>query len=104
MKRYSNFVPHRKTIRDLDSGKAFARRRGLSRTLDVIVAATLLAFLVVAIVSRAAISDDFADSSVDRQGFVTHVIDVVATFGLSIGLTWLLFSRRPRADDEGARS
>jgi hypothetical protein len=44
------------------------------------------------------------DSSVDRQGYVAHVIDVVATWGLSIGLVLLLFSSRPRADDDGASS
>jgi hypothetical protein len=32
------------------------------------------------------------------------VIDVVATLGLSIGLAWLLFSSRPRADNERTMS
>jgi hypothetical protein len=64
----------------------------------VIVAATLLALLVVAIVTRATISNEIADSNVDRQGHVAFVIEFVATLGLSIGLAWLLFSRRPRPD------
>jgi hypothetical protein len=64
----------------------------------VIVAATLLALLVVAIVTRAAISNEIADSNVDRQSYVAFVIEFVATLGLSIGLAWLLFSSRPRPD------
>jgi hypothetical protein len=104
MKLDPDFVHHGKTKRDLDSGKPFAIRAGSSRSHDVIVAATLLALLVVAIVTRATISTEIADSSVDRQSFVAYVIDVVATLGLSIGLAVLLFSSRPRADDEGARS
>ena len=101
MKLVPDFV-HRKTTRDLDWGRLFARRRGSSRTHDVIVAATMLALLVVAIATRATISDEIADSNVDRQSYVTFVLDVVATLGLSIGLALLLFSSRPRADDEGA--
>jgi hypothetical protein len=64
----------------------------------VIVAATLLALLVVAIVTRATISNEIADSNVDRQSYVAFVIEFVATLGLSIGLAWLLFSNRPRPD------
>jgi hypothetical protein len=70
----------------------------------VIVAGTLLALLVVAIVTRATISNEITDSSVDRQSYAAYAIEVVATLGLSIGLAVLLFSSRPRADDEGARS
>ena len=104
MKRNPNFVHHRKITKDRDSGKLSARRAGSSRTHDVIFAATLLALLVVAIVTRATVSDEIADSSVDRQSFVACVIDVVATLGVSVGLAWRLFSGRPRADDERARS
>jgi hypothetical protein len=104
MKLDPNFVHHRKIKRDLDCSKLFASRAGSSRSHDVIVAATLLALLVVAIATRATISNEIGDSSVDRQSYVAFVIDVVATLGLSIGLAWLLFSSRPRADDEGARS
>jgi hypothetical protein len=104
MKRNPNFVHHRKITKDRDSGKLFARRHGSSRTHDVIVAVTLLALLVVAIVARATISNEITDSSLDRQSYVAYAIDVVATLGLSIGLAVLLFSSRPRADDEGARS
>jgi hypothetical protein len=104
MKLDPNFVHHRKIKRDLDCGKLFARRAGSSHTHDVIVAATLLALLVVAIVTRAPISKEIGDSSVDRQCYHAFVIDVVATLGLSIGLAWLLFSSRPRADNERAMS
>ena len=104
MKLYPSFVHHRKTRRDLDRGKRFARRLGSSRTHDVIVAATLLALLVVASVTPSTISNEIADSNVDRQSYAAFVIDVVATWGLSIGLALLLFSSRPRADDEGASS
>jgi hypothetical protein len=75
-----------------------------SRGLDVIVASTLLALFIVAVATRAPISGEIADSSMDRQGYVAHVIDVVATWGLSIGLALLLFFSRPRADREGRRS
>src|ERR1700710_440084 len=75
-----------------------ARRHGSSRTCDVIVAATLLALLVVAIATRATISNEIADSNVDRQSYVAFVIEFVASLGLSIGLAWLLFSSRPRRD------
>ena len=98
MKLDPNFAHHRKIAREPDSGKLFASRPGSSRTHDVIVA-TLLALLVAAIVTRATISNEIADSNVDRQSYVAFVIDVVATLGLSIGLAWLLFSGRPRADD-----
>jgi len=104
MKRNPNFVHHRKITKDRDSGKLFARRHGSSRTHDVIVAVTLLAFLVVVIVTRATISNEITDSSLDRQSYVAYAIDVVATLGFSIGLAVLLFSSRPRADGEGARS
>jgi len=104
MKRNPNFVHHRKITKDRDSGKLFARRHGSSRSHNVIVAVTLLALLVVAIVTRATTSNEITDSSVDRQSYVACAIDVVATLGLSIGLAVLLFSSRPRADDEGARS
>jgi hypothetical protein len=105
MKRNPDFVHHRKITKDRDRGKLFARRHGSSRTHDVIVAGTLLVLLVVAIVTRATISKEITDSSVDdRRSYVAYAIDVVATLGLSIGLAVLLFSSRPRADDEGARS
>jgi hypothetical protein len=104
MKLDPNFVHHHKITRELKCGELFARRAGLSRSHDVIVAATLLALLVVAIATRAPISNEIGDSSVDRQSYVAFVIDVIATLGLSIGLAWLLFSSRPRADDEAARS
>jgi hypothetical protein len=104
VKLYPSFVHHRKTRRDLDRGKLFARRHGSSRTHDVIVAGTLLALLVVAIVTRATISNGITDSSLDRQSYVADAIDVAATLGVSIGLAVLLFSSRLPADDEGARS
>jgi hypothetical protein len=75
-----------------------ARRPGSSRAYDVIVAATLLALLVVAIVTRATISNEIADSNVDRQSYVAFMIEFVANLGLSIGLAWLVFSNRPRPD------
>jgi hypothetical protein len=104
MKLDPNFVHHRKIERDLDNGKLFARRAGSSRSHDVIVAATLLALLVVATATRAPTSNEIRDSNVDRQSCHAFVIDVVATLGLSIGLAWLLFSSRPRADNERAMS
>jgi hypothetical protein len=104
MKLYPNFLHHRKITRDMDRGKRFAGRPGSSRTHDVIVAATLLALLVVAVVTRSTISNEIADSNIERQSYIALAIDVVATLGLSIGLAWLLFSGRPRADHEGTRS
>ena len=64
----------------------------------MIVAATLLAFLIVATATGAPFSNEIGDCSVDRQSYHALVIDVVATLGLSIGLAWLLFSSRPLAD------
>jgi hypothetical protein len=104
MKLDPNFVHHRTITKDLDGDKLFARRVESSRSRDVIVAAMLLALLVVAIVTRAPISNEIGDSSVDRQSRVAFVIDLVATLGLSMGLALLLFTSRPRADEEGARS
>jgi len=104
MKLDPNFVHHRTITTDLDGDKLFARRVESSRSRDVIVAAMLLALLVVAIVTRAPISNEIGDSSVDRQSRVAFVIDLVATLGLSMGLALLLFTSRPRADEEGARS
>jgi hypothetical protein len=98
MKLDPNFVHHRKIKRDLDCGRLFARRVRSSRSHDVIVAAMLLALLVAATATRATISNDIGDCSVDRQSYHALVIDFVATLGLSIGLAWLLFSSRPRAD------
>jgi hypothetical protein len=99
MKLDPNLAHHRKITRDMDGGK-LARSAPSSRSHDAIVAATLLALFVVAIVTRATIGNEIADSEVDRQSYVAFVIDVV----LSIGLARLLLSSRPRADDEGARS
>jgi hypothetical protein len=104
MKFDPNFVHHRKITGDPDGGKVFARRAGSSRSHDVIVAVTLLALFIVAIATRAPISNEIGDSSVDRQSYVAFVIDVVATLGLSIGLALLLFTSRPRADGKRARS
>jgi hypothetical protein len=104
MKLDLNFVHHRKITRDLDPGKLFARRIGSSRIRNVIVAAMLLALLVVAIATRAPMSNEIGNGSVDRQSYVAFVIDVVATLGLSIGLALLLFASRLRADEEGTRS
>jgi hypothetical protein len=103
MKLDPNFVHLRKIKRDLDCGKLFARRPGSSRSHDVIVAATL-ALMVVATATRAPITNEIGDNSVDRQSYLAFVIDVVTTLGLSIGLAWLLFSSRPRADNERAMS
>jgi hypothetical protein len=99
-----DFVHHHKiTMDDLVGGKPVARRAGSSRSHDVIVTVMLLALLVVAIVTRATISDEIAGSNVTRQSYVALVIDAVAALGLSVGLAWLLFSGRPRADNDGAR-
>ena len=104
MKDGLDFVHRGKTKRDLDCGKFFARRHGSPRTHNAIAAATLLALLVVAIVTRAPISNEIADGNVDRQSYVAILIDVVATLGLSIGLALLLFSSRPHADGDESRS
>ncbi len=94
-----NFVHDHNITRNPDGGKLFARGARSSRSRDVIVAAVLLVLLVVAILTRAPVSIDVGDSSLDRQSYVAFVIDVVVTLGLS----WLLFSSRPRGDHEGAR-
>ena len=96
-----NFIHHRKITGDPDCGRLPVRRSGSSPSHDVIAAAMLLALLVVAIVTRATISDEIGDNSVDRRGYIALVINAVANLGLSVGLAWLLFSSRPHADDEG---
>jgi hypothetical protein len=90
MKLDPDLVHHRKITADRDGDKLFERQTGSSRSRDVIVAAMLLALLVVAIVTRAPISSEIGDSSVDRQSYVAFAIDVIVTLGLS----WLLFSSR----------
>jgi hypothetical protein len=97
-----DFVRHREIT--VDDGRLFAGRVRSSRCRDVIVGATLLALFVVAIATRAAISNEIGDGSVDRQGHVALVIGVAASVALSIGLALLLLFRRRRAGDEGARS
>jgi septal ring-binding cell division protein DamX len=99
MKLDPNFVRDRKIKVDLDGGK-LARGARSRRGHNVLVAVGLLVLLVVAILTHAAISIEVGDSSLDRQSYVALAIDVVLTLGLS----WLLFSSRPRADNEGARS
>ena len=75
--------------------------KGLAaRGHDVLVAAVLLVLLVMTILTHAPISIEVEDSSLDRQSYVAFAIDVVVTLGLS----WLLFSSRPRADNDGTRS
>jgi high-affinity Fe2+/Pb2+ permease len=95
-----DLVRQGKSTKNPDRGKLFARRLGSSRTHDVIIAATLLALMIVAIVTGATISNEIADSNVDRRNYVAFVIDLVVTVGLSIGLGWLLFAARPHNDDE----
>jgi hypothetical protein len=104
MRHGPNFIHDHKITRNLDSGKLFAGGARSPRSRDVIVATGLLALLVVAILTRAPISIDVGDSSLDRQSYVAFVIDVVVTLCLSIGLAWLLFSSRPRADNAEAKS
>jgi hypothetical protein len=99
MKHDPDFAPHRQITADPDSVRLFARRAGSSRAYNVIAAVTLLALLVAAVVTRGTISDEIADSNVDRQSYVAFLIDVVTTLGLCIGLAWLLFSCRPVRDD-----
>ncbi|MDB5581615.1 MAG: hypothetical protein JWR80_6791 [Bradyrhizobium sp.] len=99
MKLDPNCVRDHKIKGDLDSGK-LARGARSPRGHDVLVAAVLLVLLVKAILTHAPISIEVGDSSLDRQSYVAFAINVVVTLGLS----WLLFSSRPRADNEGARS
>ena len=104
MKLDSNHVRIRKIAGDLASGKLSARRPGTSRSHDVFVAAALFALLLVAFATRAPISFEVGDSGGARQSYVASMIDLLTTLVLSIGLTWLLFSSRHRAKDDGTRS
>jgi hypothetical protein len=99
MKFDPDFVRDRKIKGDPDSGK-LARGARSPRGHDVLVAAVLLVLLVMTILTHAPISIEVEDSSLDRQSYVAFAIDVVVTLGLS----WLLFSSRPRADNDGTRS
>jgi hypothetical protein len=91
MKLVPDFAHHRKITRDMHCSKLFGRCPGSTRTHSAIVAATLFALPVVAIGTRAAISNEIADGGVDRRSYVAFVIDVVATLGLSIvaAVPWL---------------
>ncbi|MEA2947965.1 MAG: hypothetical protein QOI40_3295 [Alphaproteobacteria bacterium] len=60
----------------------------------MLVAAMLLVLLVTAILTHAPIFMEVGDSSLDRQSYVAFAVDVAVTLGLS----WLLFCSRPRAD------
>jgi hypothetical protein len=99
MKLDPNFAHDHKITRNPESGKLFARGVRSPRSHDVVVAAVLLMLLVVAILTRAPIFIEVGDGGLDRQSYAAFVVDVV-----TLGLSWLLFSSRPRADNEGART
>ena len=73
-----------------------------SHKQEVIVTGTLLALLVAAIAANAGTTVEIGDAEMIRQSPVAFVIEVIATLGFSIGLTWLLF-QGCRHDDGGAR-
>jgi hypothetical protein len=60
----------------------------------------LLALLVAAIALDNPISSEIGGASADRQSYFASAVEFVVNFGLSIGLTWLLFSSRPHEKDE----
>jgi hypothetical protein len=91
--------PHRR-MTTLDSGPR-AIHPEWSRGLDVMVS-VLLALLVAAIADNS-ISSEIGGASADRQSYFASALDFVVNFGLSIGLTWLLFSRRPYGENKGTK-
>jgi hypothetical protein len=48
--------------------------------------------------SEKKISEGLAYTGGREQSYAAFVIDVGVTLGLSVGLAWLLFPSRPRAD------
>jgi len=99
MKLDRDLVGHR-TITKLNSGKPSAIHSERPRGLDVMVSIMLLALLAAAISLGNATSDEIGDASADRQSNFASAVDFVVNCGLSIGLTWLLFSCRPHENDE----
>ena len=93
-------VGHR-TIATLNTSKPTATHTERLRGFDVLVSTILLALLLAAIALGNPTSDEIVGTSADRQSYFASAVDFVLNFGLSIGLTWLLFSSRPHENDEG---
>jgi hypothetical protein len=101
MKLDPHVVGHRR-ITTLNSSGPPATHAERSRGFDVMVS-VLLALLVAAIALHNAISGEIGGVSADRQSYFASSVDFVVNFGLSIGLTWLVFSSRPHEDNERTR-
>ena len=62
----------------------------------------MLFVLMIAIALHVPISGEIADDNVHRHGFFMHAFDLIVNFGLSIGMSLLLFLSRPRRGRDGA--
>lgn len=99
MKLDPHVVGHRR-IAALNSSGPSATHAERSRGFDVMVSIMLLALLVAAIALDNPIFSEIGGASTDRHTYFASALDFVVNFGLSIGLTWLLFSSRPHEDNE----
>jgi hypothetical protein len=94
-------VVGRRTIATPNNGKPSATHSERSRGFDLMVSSMLLALLVASIAMGNAASDEIGGVSAHRPSYFASALDFVVNFGLSIGLTWLLFSRRPYGENKG---
>ena len=62
----------------------------------------MLFVLMVAIALHVPISGEIGDDSMHRPGFFMHAFDLMLNFGLGIGMSLLLFSRRAGRRRDGA--
>src|ERR1700751_4562243 len=100
MKEDGEVVGHRRVM-TLNGGRSSATHAGRSRGVDVMVFTMLLALLVAAIALGSPTSGEIEGAGADRQSYFASAVDLVVNFGLSIGLTWLLFLSRPHGDNKG---
>jgi predicted alternative tryptophan synthase beta-subunit len=92
---------HRKTMAARNSAVPSVIRAEYTYDHDVSVS-IILFVLMIAIAARVPISSEIADDSVHRHGFLMYASDLIVNFGLSIGMSLLLFSSRPRRGRDGA--
>jgi hypothetical protein len=102
MKLDQDVVGDRRTTTP-NSVKASAAHADRPRAFDVMVSTMLVALLVAAIELDYPSSGEIGGTSADRQSYFALAVDFVLNFGLSIGLTWLLFAGRPHEDNKGTR-
>jgi hypothetical protein len=87
-----------------NSSKPSATHAERSRGFDVMLCTMLLALLVAAIASDHPIYGEIGGATADRQSYFASAVDLVVNLGLSIGLTWMLFSSRRHGGDKRGKT